>query len=86
MRWLSANWVWLVVIGGMLWMHLGMHRGHGGSHGGHGGHGGGCGGHGGHDGEHEGPELSRKSHNHEGSTAVESVDSTEGGGHRHGGC
>ena len=21
MRWLSANWVWLVVIGGMLWMH-----------------------------------------------------------------
>lgn len=39
-RWLSANWIWVVVIGGMLWMHLGMHRGHGG-HGGHthGGHG-----------------------------------------------
>lgn len=37
MRWLSANWIWLVVVGGMLWMHLGMHRGHGG-HGGHGGH------------------------------------------------
>lgn len=36
MRWLSANWIWLVVVGGMLWMHLGMHRGHGG-HGGHGG-------------------------------------------------
>jgi hypothetical protein len=35
MRWLSANWIWVVVIGGMLWMHLGMHRGHGG-HGGHG--------------------------------------------------
>lgn len=36
MRWLSANWIWVVVVGGMLWMHLGMHRGHGG-HGGHGG-------------------------------------------------
>lgn len=35
-RWLSSNWIWLVVVGGMLWMHLGMHRGHGG-HGGHGG-------------------------------------------------
>jgi len=34
MRWLSSNWIWLVVVGGMLWMHLGMHRGHGG-HGGH---------------------------------------------------
>ena len=33
MRWLSANWVVLVAIGGMLWMHLGMHRGHGGGHG-----------------------------------------------------
>ena len=33
MRWLSANWIWVVVVGGMLWMHLGMHRGHGG-HGG----------------------------------------------------
>mgnify|MGYP000244588224 CR=1 FL=1 len=37
-RWLSANWIWVVLIGGMLWMHLGMHRGHGG-HGGHGDHG-----------------------------------------------
>ena len=27
-RWLSDNWVWLVVVGGMLWMHLG-HGGHG---------------------------------------------------------
>lgn len=35
MEWLSENWLWLVAIGGMLWMHLGMHRGHGGSHGGH---------------------------------------------------
>ncbi len=39
MRWLSANWIWVVAIGGMLWMHLGMHRGHGG-HSGHSGHGG----------------------------------------------
>lgn len=30
LRWLSANWIWVVVVGGMLWMHLGMHRGHGG--------------------------------------------------------
>ncbi len=28
MNWLSSNWIWLVLIGGMLWMHLGMHRGH----------------------------------------------------------
>lgn len=33
MRWLSNSWIWLIVVGGMLWMHLGMHRGHGG-HGG----------------------------------------------------
>ena len=30
---LSANWLWILLIGGMVWMHLG-----------HGGHGG-CGGH-----------------------------------------
>lgn len=34
MNWLSSNWIWLLLIGAMLWMHLGMHRGHGG-HGGH---------------------------------------------------
>ena len=33
----SANWVWILLVGAMLWMMLG--------HGGHGGHGGGCGGH-----------------------------------------
>jgi len=33
-RWLSANWLWILAVGGMLWMHLGMHRGHGG-HAGH---------------------------------------------------
>ena len=36
---LSTNWLWILLIGGMLLMHLG----HGG-HGGHRGHGGGCGG------------------------------------------
>lgn len=77
MRWLSANWLWLVVVGGMLWMHLGMHRGHGGGHGGHGG---------GHHGDHQRAELSRESHNHEASTAAGRDGSTEGGGHRHGGC
>ncbi len=30
MNWLSSNWIWLLLVGGMLWMHLGMHRGHGG--------------------------------------------------------
>ncbi len=34
MRWLTQNWVWIVVAGGMVWMHLG----HGGMHGGHGSH------------------------------------------------
>ncbi len=30
MRWLTQNWVWIVIGGGMVWMHLGH-----GSHGGH---------------------------------------------------
>ena len=41
LEYLSANWVWILLIGAMLWMHLG-HSGHSG-HSGHGGHGG-CGG------------------------------------------
>ena len=49
MRWLASNWIWIVVVAAMLWMHLG----HGGMHGG--GHGAGRHGddeqaHGGHDG------------------------------------
>ena len=36
MGWLSGNWLWIVLIGGMLFMHL-RHGGHGGMHGGHGG-------------------------------------------------
>lgn len=46
LNFLSSNWIWIVLVGGMLWMHLG----HGG-HGGRGGHGG-CGGHQ-HGGHHE---------------------------------
>lgn len=30
MNWLNGNWIWLLLVGGVLWMHLGMHRGHGG--------------------------------------------------------
>ncbi len=37
LEFLSINWVWILLIGGMLF----MHRGHGSGHGGHGG----CGGH-----------------------------------------
>lgn len=33
MRWLAQNWIWIVLVGAMVWMHLG----HGGMHGGHGG-------------------------------------------------
>ena len=36
---LARNWVLVLVLGGMAFMHFGMHRGHGKS-----GHGGGCGG------------------------------------------
>ncbi len=50
MQWLTDNWIWILLIGGMLAMHLFGHGGHGGhggrgngGHGGHGGHGGGCG-------------------------------------------
>ena len=70
-RWLSANWIWVVVVGGMLWMHLGMHRGHGG-HGGRGGHGGNSG-HAGHSGQ-------------AGHTPPGAADATAGESHRHRGC
>jgi hypothetical protein len=38
---LSNNWVWILLIGGMVFMHLGHRGGHRGGHGGHGGCGGG---------------------------------------------
>jgi len=44
LEFLSGNWLWILLIGGMMFMHLG-HGGHGGGSGeaGHAGHGG-CGG------------------------------------------
>lgn len=75
-RWLSANWIWLVVVGGMLWMHLSMHRGHGG----HGGQS-----HRGHD-VCSAPQEERSpagpgSHDEHGSEPA-----TASGSHRHRGC
>ncbi len=43
MEWLSENWIWLLLFGGMGAMHLFGHR-HGGGGGGRGGGGGCCGG------------------------------------------
>lgn len=64
--WLSANWLWLVVIGGMLWMHLGGHGGHGGGHGAH----------------DEPPDPGRASHYHDGSSATGGVGSRASTSHR----
>ena len=52
LEFLSSNWLWILLIGGMLFMHLGQ-GGHGGGSGqaGHRGHGG-CGGHQ-HSGDHD---------------------------------
>ena len=78
MRWLSANWIGIVVIGGMLWMHFGMHRGHGG----HGGHGG--------DGQSPEPEQQRTSAGHESHSqddpATRTTGAEPGGSQRHRGC
>lgn len=76
-RWLSANWIWVIVIGGMLWMHLGMHRGHGG-HGGHGRHGGGS------PGTSE-PQQRPAAVGHADSDRSPHEDE-QAGGHRHRGC
>jgi len=32
MEWLSNNWIWILVIGGMIGFHLFGHRGHGSGH------------------------------------------------------
>jgi len=80
-RWLSANWIWLVVVGGMVWMHLGMHRGHGGHGGGHGGHAHGS--HGGHSGPGPQRQPTAVGHaNHDGPPREDEQVS----GHRHRGC
>jgi len=81
-RWLSANWIWLVVVGGMLWMHLGMHRGHGG-HGIHGGHGGQS--HRGHDAS-TAPQEERSPAGPGGDDGHGSEPAVASGSHRHRGC
>jgi len=80
-RWLSANWIWLVVVGGMVWMHLGMHRGHGGHGGGHGGHAHGS--HGGHSGP--GPQRQPTAVGHANHGGLPREDE-QVSGHRHRGC
>lgn len=43
MEWLTENWIWVALIGGMIAMHLFGHGGHGGHGGNHGSRGGGHG-------------------------------------------
>ena len=72
LEFLSSNWLWILLIGGMVFMHLGHggHGGHGGQGGGsgqagHGGHGG-CGGHQ-HSGDHNetsAGETPKQPHDH----------------------
>jgi ATP-dependent Zn protease len=70
MGWLSANWIWILLIGAMLWMHLR----HGGMHGGHGGHGG--------HGQHQ---QNSERHDHVGVTSADDAGNRDAG-HWHGGC
>lgn len=73
-RWLSANWVWLLLAGAMLWMHLGMHHGRGGhSRHAHG------------DAQVETGTPHRSALNHEGDGEPESEPASTGG-HRHRDC
>lgn len=77
LRWLSANWIWVVVVGGMLW----MHRGHGG-HGGHGGHRA----QGGTPPREEAPTPVGHAGHGGKATAAETSPSETAGSHRHRGC
>ena len=72
MSWLNSNWIWLLLIGGLLWMHLGMHRAHGGGHGGH----------------SMGQQPSRSGHEDHGQhrSAVDAEGADVGSSHRHRGC
>lgn len=82
MGWLGANWIWIVVVGGMLWMHLGMHRGHGG-HGGHSGRAGALAP------QDEKLSTGHGSHAHDRSRPASAEIEAESGaaaGHRHRGC
>lgn len=54
MEWLIGNWIWILVLGGCLLMHLTMHGGHG-RHGGHAGGRGDDADHSGDDASHEPP-------------------------------
>lgn len=74
MNWLSNNWIWILLIGGMLWMHLGMHR----SHGGHSGHGG-------HETNAHQPQPGHEDHD-QGASAAETAEAGTGSSHRHRGC
>ena len=70
MRWLSANWIWIVVIGGMLWMHFGMHRNHslGGNQ------------------RHAGPGVRDAGRSADGHVGHDSAPTSTDGEHRHRGC
>ena len=61
LEFLSNNWLWILLIGGMLAMHLG-HRGHAGGHGA--GHGAGQAGHGGCGGGHQHAGHQQPGHRH----------------------
>ena len=71
MSWLSSNWIWVLLIGGMLWMHLGMNHGHGG--------------HGGHETNAHQPQALHEDHDQDAS-AAETAEAGTGSSHRHRGC
>jgi hypothetical protein len=73
MNWLSANWIWVLLIGGMLAMHLGMHRGHDGHE------------HMRHPAKGQRNEAGNESHHADGST-TETPTGNPVGSHRHRGC
>ena len=75
MDWLSANWIWILLIAFMLWMHLGMHRGHGGHRGCGGGHG-----------RREREQREPVTHEHEAAGEPRREGPSEASGHRHGAC
>lgn len=74
MNWLSNNWIWLLLIGGMLWMHLGMHRMHGGHRG-----------HGRHTMSRQPPRAGHEDHG-QNDPSTDTEDAGAGSSHRHRGC
>jgi hypothetical protein len=77
MEWLTQNWIWVALIGGMIAMHLFGHRGHGG----HGGHRGGCGGGHGNQDDRRGPDRTPQ-HSNGGDVDTARADRAPSG-HRH---